>query len=335
MKPTELPPHAQIMQFILSKWISKPIYAIAELGITDMLSDGPKSIDELAQMSRTHAPSLYRVLRALASLGIFFETRNRCFELTPMAECLKTKAMRSIALMFHSDWHDKAWASLLDSVKTGKTAFEEAHGMPIFDWFKENPQAVKIYNEANAIKAMTSHRAIIDTYDFSGINMLTDVGGGNGALMAEILTANPAMKGVIADLPSVVKGAKEFIQTQNLETRCKVIDCDFFKEIPAGSDAYLMSHIVHDWNDEQCQTILRNCHTAMKPNSKLLVVEAVIPPGNEFSIAKLLDLEVFVMGGGRERTEAEFQDLFESSGFKLSQIVPTRESISVIEGIRS
>jgi hypothetical protein len=335
MKLTELPPHAQMMQFIISKWISKPIYVVAELGIPDMLSDGPKSVDELAQLSKTHAPSLYRVMRALACLGIFSETNDGRFELTPMAECLKTGAMRSIALMFHSDWHDKAWGNLLQSVRTGEVAFDSVHGMPIFAWFEENRQAERVYNEANAIKAMTSHRAIIDVYDFSGIDTLTDIGGGNGALMAEILNANPKMRGVVADLPSVTKGAKELIQTRDLQARCKVMDCDFFKEIPTGSDAYLMSHILHDWNDEHCQTILKNCNKAMIPGSKLLVLEAVIPPGNEFSISKLLDLEVFVIGGGRERTEGEFRDLLEASGFKLSQIILTKESISVIEGIRS
>jgi hypothetical protein len=335
MSETFLKPEDQMMQWIISKWISKPIYVVAELGIPDMLSDGPKSVDELAQMSKTHAPSLYRVMRALASLGIFSQTSDGRFELTPMAECLKAGAMRSIALMFHSDWHDKAWGNLLQSVRTGEVAFDSVHGMPIFDWFEENRQAERVYNEANAIKAMTSHRAIIDVYDFSGIDILTDVGGGNGALMAEILNANPKMRGIVVDLPSVTKGAKELIQARGLQTRCKVMDCNFFKEIPAGSDAYLMSHILHDWNDEHCQTILKNCHKAMIPGSKLLVLEAVIPPGNEFSISKLLDLEVFVIGGGRERTEGEFKDLLEASGFKLSQTIPTKESISVIEGIRS
>jgi hypothetical protein len=335
MTPTQLPPHAQMMQFILGKWISKPIYVAAELGIADMVADGPKSIDELAHMSKTHAPSLYRVMRALASVGIFSERGERSFALTPMAECLKRGAMRSIALMFNSDWHDRAWGHLLYSVRTGKVAFDKAHGIPIFDWFKEHPHAAEIYHEANAIKAMTSHRAIIDAYDFSGIATLTDVGGGHGALIAEILRAHPAMKGVIAEVPVVVKGAKGFIHTRGLDARCQVIACDFFTWIPPGSDAYLMSHILHDWDDEGCQRILENCHTAMKPGSTLLVVESIIPPGNESSIAKLLDLEVFVMGGGRERTEGEFRDLFESSGFTLSRVVPTQESISVIEGIRS
>jgi hypothetical protein len=335
MKPTGLPPHVEMMKFILGKWISKPIYVAAKLSIADILSDGPKSIEELAQMIDVHAPSLYRLMRALACLGIFSETNDGRFESTPMAECLKSDALRPIALMMHSDWHDKAWANLLESVKTGEKAFDNAHGMPVFDWFRQNPQAARIYNEANAIKASTSHRAIIDVYDFSGINSLADIGGGNGALMVEILKANPSLSGMIADLPSVVTAAKDFISKHGLESRCNVIACDFFHKIPAGSDAYLMSHILHDWDDEQCLTILKNCHSAMKPGTRLLVVEAIIPKGNEFSIAKLLDLEVFVMGGGRERTANEYRELFEHTGFEISRIVPTAESISIIEAIRT
>jgi len=213
----EPPPPAQLTKFIVGKWISKPIYVVAELGIADILAEGSKSIDELAQTSRTHAPSLYRVMRALASVGIFCETEDRRFELTPMAECLQTGAMRSLALMFDSDWSDKAWGCFLDSVRTGNTAFETAHGMPVSDWLEKNPQAAAVFNEANAVKAANTHRAIVDVYDFAGINTLTDVGGGLGALMAEILTANPSMHGVVADIPSVVQEARATIRSRGLE----------------------------------------------------------------------------------------------------------------------
>ena len=334
MKPNELPPPAQLMKFIVGKWISKPIYIAAELGIADILAEGSKSIEELAHASQSHAPSLYRMMRALASVGIFFETEDKRFELTPMAECLKKGAMRSVALMFNSDWSDRAWGYFMDSVKTGVTAFEKAHGMPISDWLEKNPLAADVFNEANAVKAANSHRAIVDAYDFSGIDTLTDVGGGLGALMAEILIANPLMKGVVADIPSVIQKARKIIQFRGLEDRCKAVECDFFKEIPAGSDGYLMSHILHNWSEEQCKIILRNCHKAMKFESKLLVVEMLIPPGNQPSIAKLLDLEMLVTTGGRERTEKEFKSLLESSGFKLSRTIATQESICVIEGIR-
>jgi len=334
MKPNQLPPPAQLMKFIVGKWISKPIYVAAELGIADMLAEGPKSIEELAQTSQSHAPSLYRMMRALASVGIFFETEGKRFELTPMAEYLKTGAMRSIALLFNSDWSDKAWGYFMDSVKTGVTAFEKAHGMPVSDWLEINPRAAEVFNEANAVKAANSHRAIVDVYDFSGINKLTDVGGGLGALMAEILIANPLMKGIVADIPSVIQKAKKIIQSRGLEDRCEAVECDFFKEIPAGSDGYLMSHVLHDWSDEQCKIILKNCHKVMKPESILLVVEMVVPHGNQPSIAKLLDLEMLVTTGGRERTEKEFKTLLESSGFKLSRTIATKESICIIEGLR-
>ena len=230
---------------------------------------------------------------------------------------------------------ERAWDNLLHGVQTGGIPFEHAHGQPVMAWLGEHPGAADVYNGANAVKAMTAHRAIVDAYDFSGISVLTDVGGGYGTLMAEILSTHPHMKGVVADLPAVIPGAEEEIRARGLESRCRAAACDFFKEIPVGSDAYLMSHILHDWDDEPAGQILNTCHKAMTPGSKLLVVETIIPPGNEFSIAKLMDLEMFVMGGGRERTESEFRDLFESWGFTLSRIVPTREGIAVLEGIRS
>jgi hypothetical protein len=274
------------------------------------------------------------MMRALASVGIFIEIEDKRFELTPMADCLKSGAMRSIALMFNSDWSDKAWGYFMDSVKTGCTAFEKAHGMPVSDWLEGNPRAAEVFNEANAVKAVNSHRAIVDVYDFSGINTLTDVGGGLGVLMAEILIANPLMNGVVADIPSVIQKAREIIRTRGLEDRCEAVECDFFKSIPTGSDAYLMSNILHDWSDEQCHIILKNCHKAMKPESKLLIVEMIVPFGNQPSIAKLLDLEMLVTTGGCERTEREFKTLLKTSGFKLSRTIATKESISVIEGIQ-
>ncbi len=334
MGPNELPPPAQLMNFIVGKWISKPIYVAAELGIADMLDDGSKTIEELAQLSQSHAPSLYRMMRALASVGIFSEVEEKRFEITPIAEFLKSGAMRSIALMFNSDWSDKAWGCFMDSIKTGCTAFEKAHGLPVSDWLEENPYAAEVFNEANAVKAANSNRAIVDVYDFSGIDTLTDVGGGLGVLMAEILIANPSMNGIIADIPSVICKTKEIIKSGGLENRCETVECDFFENIPTGSNAYLMSNILHDWSDEKCHVILKNCHKAMKPGSKLLIIEMIIPPGNQPSIAKLLDLEMLVTTGGRERTEAEFKTLFGSSGFQVSRIIQTKAGVCIIESIR-
>jgi hypothetical protein len=334
MKPNMESPQTQLMKFIVGKWISKPIYAAAELGIADLLSNGPKSINELATESKTHAPSLYRMMRALASVGIFAETEAEHFELTPMAELLKTGAMRSTALMFNAEWSDEAWLYFLDSIKTGETAFKKAHGMPVFEWLEENPGPAQVFNEANALKAASSHRAIVDVYDFSGFSKITDIGGGLGSLMAEILIANPSVEGVVADIPSIIEEARKHLRARGLENRCQAVECDMLKHIPSGSDAYLLSHILHDWPDAQCHEILKNCHQAMNTGANLLIIEILIPPGNQPSIGKLLDLEMMVTTGGRERTEQEYSTLLESTSFEISQIIPTNASVSIIEGTR-
>jgi hypothetical protein len=204
--------------------------------------------------------------------------------------------------------------------------------LPVSNWLEENPHAAEVFNQANAIKTASSHRTIIDAYDFSGIRKLTDVGGGLGVLMIEILKANPHMNGTVADLSSVIQEAKDIIQQQGFADRCDVMECNFFDNIPSGSDAYLLSNILHDWPDEKCQIILKNCREAMKKDSRLLVVEMIIPPGNEPSIAKFIDLEMMVTTGGRERTEQEFKDLFKTSGLRLAQIIPTDENVFILEG---
>jgi hypothetical protein len=333
MNTNELPLPYQMMKMIVAKWISKPVYVAAELGIADTLSQGGKRIEDLARITHTHAPTLYRVMRALASMGVFRENANRYFELTPLAECLQTGAMRSIALLFNGRWNDRAWEYLMDSVRTGTTAFEKAHGEPLFQWLDKHPEAARVHNEANAVKSMQSHRAVVDVYDFSNIRRLTDVGGGNGALMAEILAANPGMKGVVADIPGVAREARNMIRDRGLSGRCTIEECDFFNRIPPGSDAYLMSNILHDWPDDMCMTLLKNSHRAMAPKSRLLVVEMVVLQGNDPSVAKMLDLEMLVMTGGRERTLPEFRHLLESAGFRLERSIPVQEELYIIESV--
>jgi len=335
MNPIEISPPEQLMKYIVGKWISKPLYVAAELGIADMFDEKPLSIEELAKRSQSYAPYLYRMMRALASVGIFSELQNKQFKITPMAEFLKTGAMRSLVLMFNSDWSDEAWGSFLESIKTGHTAFEIAHNMPVTEWLEENPHAAEIFNEANAIKAASSHSVILSDYDFKGINSITDVGGGIGVLMLDILKANPLMNGAVADIPSVIKLTKEKIRLHGFEDRCQAVECDFFKNIPSNSDLYILSNILHDWTDEKCKIILQNLYNAMSVESKLLVVEMIIPQGNEPAIAKLLDLEMMVTTGGSERTESEFVDLFSSSGFKISKILRNNNEVCLIEVIKA
>ncbi len=327
------PPEQQMMQFIIGKWISKPIYVAAKLGISDMLAKGNRNIEELAEMTTTMADPLYRMMRALAGVGIFTEIESRVFKNTPLSECLKKGRLKSAALMFESDWHNSVWDNLLYSIQTGKPSFEKVFDKPAFEWFGKNPKEAKIFNEANSFKAVFTHRVIVDHYDFSRVKALTDVGGGLGRLMIEILKANSHIKGTVAELPETIPQIIKIIKENKLENRMSAVKCDFFKKIPGGSDAYLLSHILHDWPDEKCINILKNCRKAMDSKGKLLIVEGIILPGNEFSISKLLDLEVLLMGGGCERTEDEFRGLLNRSGFDLTQIIHTSDSISIIEGV--
>jgi hypothetical protein len=206
--------------------------------------------------------------------------------------------------------------------------------MSLSAWLEENPGEADILSQANAVKAEESGRAILEAYDFSDTTELTDVGGGLGILLAGILEANPGMSGIVADVPAVIRETKKLIRARGLEDRCRAMECDFFKEIPSGAEACLLSNILHDWPDEDCRTILANCRRAMRKDAKLLIVEMVVPPGNEPSVAKLLDLEMLVITGGRERTEAEYKELLTSSGFNLSRIIPTNEDVCLIEAIR-
>jgi hypothetical protein len=333
MNQKKVSPDNQMMQIILGKWISKPVHVAAKLGIADIIGEGSMTIEYLADKTETKSAPLYRMMRALSGVGIFTETEIHIFENTELSKCLMKGRLKSAALMFHSNWHDSIWDNLLYSICTGKPAFEKVHGEPAFSWFGKNPEESRIFHEANSFKAASSHRIITEVYDFTEINTITDVGGGFGGLMIEILNANPHMKGIVAELPETVHQLHHIIKKHKLENRMSAVECDFFKEIPRDSDAYLLSHVIHDWPDEKCITILKNCRKAMDSGSRLLIVEAIIPPGNAFSVSKFLDLEVLLMGGGCERNKEEFESLMKKSGFRLSQIIHTEENISVIEGI--
>ena len=320
----------KVMQLLTANWINHAIYAAAKIGIADILSGGPKTVGEIAGITDTNEHILYRLMRALASVDFFHEEEERVFCLRPMGEMLQKEKMQPIVLMFLAEWHNRAWTGLLDSVKTGSIPFDSAFGMPCFEWFKENRDAADVFNKANQIKAAASHVEITRVWDFSGIESVVDVGGGYGGLLFHLLRAHPDMNGIIADLAYMAEDARMRISSAGLDARCAFAECDFFEQIPEGGDCYILSNILHDWDDAECRMILKNCRDAMKPDAKLLIVEALIPGGSGFSIAKLLDLEVLVMGGGRERTELEFRRLLEVSGFTIEEIFETDESISVI-----
>jgi hypothetical protein len=313
-------------------WKSQAIYVAAKLGIADLVHDGPKTSDDLARATGTHAPSLYRLLRALASVGVFAEDGQGRFGLTPMAECLRSVpgSQRSLMIMMGEE-HYRAWGELLYSVQTGKIAFDHVFGKPVFQFLSEHPEQAKIFDEAMVGVHGAETQAMLDVYDFSGIGTLVDVGGGNGSVLSAILRKHPSLKGVLYDLPGVVGRAQEQVKKAGLADRCQALGGSFFERVPAGGDAYLMRHIIHDWNDDQCRQILGNCRQVMTPQARLLVVESVIPPSNEPFMGKFLDLTMLLIPGGKERTEAEYRILFESAGFRLTRIVPTGTEVSVIE----
>ena len=333
---TEPSPNEQLDGMITGYWISQAIYAAAKFGIADHLKDGPKSVDELAEATATNADALYRLLRALASKGIFAEGEPRQFSLTPLAELLQSDvpgSKRALALM-SGDEQFRAWAEIDYSIQTGKIAFEKVYGKPIFDYLGDNPDKARIFDAAMVGIHGRESDAILDAYDFSQIGVVTDIGGGNGSQITGILHRHTAMKGILFDLPHVIERAKNQIESAGLSDRCELVAGNFFDAVPEGADAYMMRHIIHDWDDEKSLTILRNCHRAMSSNGKLLIVESVIPSGNEPFGGKFLDLVMLLIPGGKERTDDEYRMLLGKAGFELTRVVPTGTEVSIVEGTK-
>jgi len=333
---TEASPHQQLDRMITGYWTSQAIYAAAKLGIADLLKDGSKNIEQLAEESGTNSDALYRLLRALASVGIFTESGQKEFSLTPLAELLRNDvpgSKRALSMM-SGDEQFQAWSEIIYSIQTGKTAFDKVFGKPIFDYLGEKPEKAKIFDAAMTGIHGRETDSILEAYDFSGIKVLADIGGGNGSNIIGILQKYPEMQGILFDLPHVIERANPNIESAGITDRCDLVTGDFFESVPKEADAYLMRHIIHDWDDEKSLTILRNCHAAMPDNGKLLVVESVIPPGNDPFAGKFLDLVMMLIPGGKERTSEEYKTLYEQAGFELTRIVPTNSELSIIEGIR-
>lgn len=310
------------------------VYVAAKLGIADLLHEGPRTAADLAAATGTHAPSLYRLLRAAASLGVFQETAPQTFELTPLAEQLRSDiptSQRALAIMSGEE-HFASWGELLYSVQTGKIAFDKIYGMPFFEFLSKNEEKAKVFDAAMVGVHGRESEAMVNVYDFSRFGVLADVGGGNGSLLTIVLKKHPTLKGLLYDLPGVVQRASGALAAAGLADRCQVVGGNFFESIPSGADAYLMRHIIHDWDDEKAITILKNTHRAMRDDGVLLVIEGVIVPGNDPDFGKLLDLTMLTIPGGKERTEEEFRSLFAAAGFELTRIIPTTAGVSVLEG---
>ncbi len=324
----------RLNRLILSAALSRAICTVAELGVADHLEAGsPQPVESLAESTGAHERSLYRMLRFLTSYGLFEEKDNRRFDHTPLSASLRSDAddsFRPAARMFHR--MSPAWDGLHHSVMTGEPGFNKVFGQALFDYVGAHPELAAIFDAG--MTAIHGHEtaAMLEAYDFRGIEVLADIGGGNGSLIGAVLSRYPALRGILFDLGHVVARAREYLEGFGLGDRCSIVEGSFFESIPEGADAYLFRHIIHDWNDEQSIQILQKCRKVIPGQGRLLLVESVVPPGNEPSFAKDCDMAMLIFPGGIERTEEEYRLLFEQSSFQLSRVTPTPSTISVIEG---
>ena len=330
------PPQAIILGLLPGAWVAQSISVVAWLGIADLLDDGPKTSAELAARCGAHGPSLYRVMRALAGLGIFAEDARGRFRLTRVGRCLRTNApdsMRALAIHAGSDTHWRAWGGLLHSVQTGQAAFEHQTGLSPYAYYQHDRDAADLFNAAMTVYA-TPFASAVAGYAFPDAGTVVDVGGGYGTVVAAVLRANPALRGILFDVPEVIQAARPRLAAAGLAERCEPIEGSFFDSVPPGGEVYLLTSVLHNWDDGRAIAILKACRHAMAGRGTLLVAEYVVGPGNAPSIAKLIDLEMLVhFTGGRERTTAEYRALFDAAGFRLRRVLTTLYTVSILEGV--
>ncbi len=332
----ELPPHAQVIQMATGHWLSKIIYTAVKLDLFDKLADGPKSADELSGSLGLHTISLHRFMRTLAGFGLLTDKENKKFGLTPLGETLRTGAegsARSTILTFCGPTFIKAFDEITHSLETGQTGFEKAFGMPIFDYFGQHPDEASMFSESMVGFHGGETPTVAAAYDFSGVGTLVDVGGATGNMLTAILSRYEEPRGILYDMAHVVADAPAYLEKNGVADRVTIQSGSFFDSVPEGGDAYILSHIIHDWSEEQCLTILANVRRAMNPDGKLLIVEFVLPEGDTPHLGKLVDMIMLVVPGGQERTPAEYDQLLSKAGFKMTRVVPTDSPVSIVEAV--
>jgi len=323
----------KLAEMIGSIVVSQSVYAAAELGVADHLADGPRTPAELAEATSTHPEALYRVLRYLASNGVFEEGPDGRFALTSVGHFLRSGvegSQRDAARMMHRT--GPCWNEIVHSVRTSESGFSKAFGKGIFDHMSENPEDAAIFDAAMVGFHGGETNAVLDAYDYSGVETLADIGGGNGSVLSATLARHPELKGIWFDMPHVKERAMASFASASVDGRVHYATGNFFEGVPEGADAYQMRHIIHDWYDPKAVQILENCRRVMPSHGRLLLIEAVITPGNEPSFGKFADVIMLMLPGGLERTEEQFRQLYKEAGFELTGITPTESAVSVIEG---
>lgn len=322
-----------LFQLASAYWISQAIYVAAKLGIADVLKYGERSSSQIAVATGADENCISRLMRALCVVGIFEKNGHDRFALTRLGKPLQSSVPGSLRAMVITlgEVHYSAWAHLLESIKTGAPAFPHAFGAEMFDYLGRENAAGATFNRAMADYSALSSCAVLLSYDFSGVRSIVDVGGGCGTFLTSILLMYPSMQGALFDLHSVIAGAEESLKEHPCRERCAMVSGSFLERVPCDFDAYLLSSVIHDWDDERAIRILQNCRRSMGQKSRVLLVEFIVPDGEEKSFSKLLDLNMLVMNGGRERTESEYRRLFDAAGLRMTRIVPTLSPLCVLE----
>ena len=330
------PPGPSALDLITSGWVAQGVYAATKLGIIEALRDGPRSADDIAESIGADPDAVYRLMRMLASRGLFTSKGNRRFALAPMGEALRADApdsMRGYALFVGDPLHWEHWGQLSESVRSGKCAIEQVRGKPTFEWFEDVPELAAVFNDGMTSISKMETPLVVGAYDFSPFRTIVDVGGGHGLLLAEVLRQAENSNGILFDAESVVERAPAVFDSAGVANRCTAVGGSFFESVPVGGDLYLLKHIIHDWDDEKSVQILRNIRTAMNPGAKVLIIEAVVPDDDREHLSKLLDLEMLVAATGRERTESEYAELLAQAGFRHTRTVATVGPASAVEAV--
>ncbi|HXK18782.1 MAG TPA: methyltransferase [Polyangiaceae bacterium] len=335
MVESELASPRQYLALTAGKWQTHLLAAAGELQLGDILKDGPLSVEQVATRATTDAAMTHRLLRALAALGIVVQQDDQRFALTGLGQFLRSDippSMRALSMMGGRAWHDRCWEQLAQSVRSGTPGAELAFGAKLWDYFNDHQGDFANFNEAMTAASAGMHFTAAQAYDFSRFKLIADIGGGFGRLMALLLARTPGLRGIVFDRAQLADGCNAELRNCGVSDRCQFVAGDFFESVPEGADCHMMAHILHDWDDEQAVRILKTSRRSLAAGDTLLVLDAVIKGGPQ-DFGALMDLEIFLLFGGRDRTEPEFAKLFSEAGFQLTRVIPTQSTISIIEGV--
>ena len=336
MTVNPIAPEVQMHALLGGYRATQMLFVVAKLGLADLLASGPRTPIDLATATQTQVQPLFRLLRALASIGVFSERADGHFELTPLAATLRSdvkSSLRPFALSYGEAWWWDGFREMLHSVRTGQTGFRRARGLELFEYLDQHAEHANTFNANMSAMTHDEARAVIEAYDFSGTKVFADVGGGLGTFACAVLHSQPSARAIVFDQPSVIAGGPDAIEESGLQGRLEFVGGSFFEAVPAAADTYCLKDILHDWDDDRCVRILSSVRQAMTQTTRLLVIERVIPPGNEPFAGKMVDITMLVMTGGRERTAEEYSRLLSHAGLTLARIVPTSSGSSVIEAV--